>query len=118
MRRLQAEGAPIASTLPTSILGPLDPGLSEANHALRTFARDVVLLTTGCFSDHRRARPGGDAREADRAGAGSGPLHREHGEPDLGARSVTGSIEATGVRVRRVKMGGGVLRSEPGGSPT
>jgi nucleoside-diphosphate-sugar epimerase len=109
VRRLQADGAPIASTLPTSILGPLDPGLSEANHALRTFARDMVLLTSGCFSVI-------DVR--DLAAMHVKLIEREPGPGRFVASAANltweeigdGVDRATGVRVRRVKMGGGLLR--------
>jgi nucleoside-diphosphate-sugar epimerase len=48
-RRLQAEGAPIAITYPVGVVGPEDPGLSEANHALWTFVHDVTIHTSSGF---------------------------------------------------------------------
>jgi nucleoside-diphosphate-sugar epimerase len=41
VRRLQEEGAPIRISYPCGILGPDDPGLSDANHALRNFFREL-----------------------------------------------------------------------------
>lgn len=37
VRRLQEEGAPIRVSYPSGIIGPDDPGLSDANHAVYTF---------------------------------------------------------------------------------
>ncbi len=109
VRRLQAEGAPIATTLPTSILGPLDPGLSGANYALRTFARDVVLLTTGCFSlvDVRDLA----AMHVKLIEKEPGPGCYVASAADLTWTQIADGIDAaTGSRVRRVKIGGGALR--------
>ncbi|MCG8588462.1 MAG: SDR family NAD(P)-dependent oxidoreductase [Proteobacteria bacterium] len=49
VRRWQEEGAPIRTTYPTGIVGPDDPGLSEANHAVRTFLRDTMVMTSSGF---------------------------------------------------------------------
>jgi dihydroflavonol-4-reductase len=46
VRALQAEGAPIYTTYPGSIMGPDDPGLSEAMIGLRTFLNTGLLLET------------------------------------------------------------------------
>jgi nucleoside-diphosphate-sugar epimerase len=49
VRRLQAEGAPIRVSYPAGIIGPDDPGLSDANHAIYTFFRDVGVVTSSGF---------------------------------------------------------------------
>jgi len=49
VRRLQDDGAPIRTTYPAGVIGPDDPGLSESNHALRTFLKDTLLRTSGGF---------------------------------------------------------------------
>ena len=49
VRGLQEQGAPISITYPSGVIGPDDPGLSESNHALRTFVRDVFVFTSGGF---------------------------------------------------------------------
>jgi nucleoside-diphosphate-sugar epimerase len=46
VRELQDEGAPIYTTYPGSIMGPDDPGLSEAMIGLRTFLNTGLLLET------------------------------------------------------------------------
>ena len=49
VRRLQDDGARIATTYPAAVLGPDDPGLSESNHALRSMARDLFIATSTGF---------------------------------------------------------------------
>ena len=46
VRKLQDKGAPIYTTYPGSIMGPDDPGLSEAMVGLRTFLKTRLLLET------------------------------------------------------------------------
>ncbi|MDG2048059.1 MAG: NAD-dependent epimerase/dehydratase family protein [Halioglobus sp.] len=46
VRDLQDKGAPIYTTYPGSIMGPDDPGLSEAMVGLRTFLKTRLLLET------------------------------------------------------------------------
>jgi dihydroflavonol-4-reductase len=46
VRDLQDEGAPIYTTYPGSIMGPNDPGMSEAMIGLRTFLKTRLLLDT------------------------------------------------------------------------
>ncbi len=45
VRALQESGAPILIGYPTGVVGPDDPGFSEANHGVRASVRDVALLT-------------------------------------------------------------------------
>jgi len=109
VRELQDEGAPIAISYPTSVLGPLDPGLSEANHALRTFARDVVLLTSGIFSviDVRDLA----AMHVRLLEQEPGPGRYVANGGDLSWLEIAESLDAvTGAQVRRVKIGGAPLR--------
>lgn len=49
VRGLQARGAPIAVSYPAGIIGPDDPGLSDANHAVYTFFRDTGVVTSSGF---------------------------------------------------------------------
>jgi len=46
VRELQDKGAPIYTTYPGSIVGPDDPGMSEAMIGLRTFLNSGLLLDT------------------------------------------------------------------------
>ena len=46
VRDLEREGAPIRSTYPPGVFGPDDPGLSEGNHAIRAFLRDLMVITS------------------------------------------------------------------------
>jgi dihydroflavonol-4-reductase len=46
VRGLQAKGAQVYTTYPGSIMGPDDPGLSEAMVGLRTTLDDVFVITT------------------------------------------------------------------------
>ena len=49
IRRLQQAGAPIRASYPTGIVGPDDPGLSDANHALYTFFKEMGVNTSSGF---------------------------------------------------------------------
>lgn len=49
IRKLQDEGAPIRSSYPTGIIGPEDPALSDANHAVYTFFVESGIDTSGFF---------------------------------------------------------------------
>jgi nucleoside-diphosphate-sugar epimerase len=48
-RGLQDAGAPISITYPSAVIGPDDPGLSEANRGVLAMARDLFVITTGGF---------------------------------------------------------------------
>jgi dihydroflavonol-4-reductase len=109
VRRLQEAGAPIRSVYPTGVIGPDDPGLSEANHALRTFVRDVVLLTSAGFQavDVRDVA----AVLARLALEGEGAARYVAGGPYLSWLELADAIDAvTGVRVRRVRVPGSLVR--------
>jgi len=45
LRTLQDRGAPIRITYPGGVIGPDDPGLSAANHAVLTVFRDTAVVT-------------------------------------------------------------------------
>lgn len=49
VRRLQDEGASIRVSYPTGIVGPDDPGLSDANQALYTFFKQTGVNTSSGF---------------------------------------------------------------------
>lgn len=49
VRELQAQGAPIRISYPTGIIGPDDPGMSDANHAVYSWFRDIGLITSSGF---------------------------------------------------------------------
>jgi nucleoside-diphosphate-sugar epimerase len=48
-RQLQAEGAPVAISYPAGIIGPDDPGMSDANHAVYSWYRDTGVVTSSGF---------------------------------------------------------------------
>ncbi|MET0591176.1 MAG: NAD-dependent epimerase/dehydratase family protein, partial [Polyangiaceae bacterium] len=47
VRGLQGTGAPIRSTYPSAVVGPDDPGLSEANRGVLAFCATPVVTDTG-----------------------------------------------------------------------
>ncbi|MCA9506059.1 MAG: NAD-dependent epimerase/dehydratase family protein [Spirochaetaceae bacterium] len=49
IRALQEEGAPIRVSYPTGIVGPDDPGLSDANQAVYTFFKQTGVTTSSGF---------------------------------------------------------------------
>jgi len=49
VRKLQAEGAPIRISYPAGIIGPDDPGLSDGNHTIYTWFRDLGVVTSSGF---------------------------------------------------------------------
>ena len=46
---LQQAGAPIRSIYPPGVVGPTDPGMSEANHAVQVFLKDPMIDTSSGF---------------------------------------------------------------------
>jgi nucleoside-diphosphate-sugar epimerase len=49
VRELQAQGAPIRISYPAGILGPDDPGMSDANHAVYSWFKDTGIVTSSGF---------------------------------------------------------------------
>jgi nucleoside-diphosphate-sugar epimerase len=49
VRELQAKGAPIRISYPAGILGPDDPGMSDANHAVYSWFKDTGVVTSSGF---------------------------------------------------------------------
>jgi dihydroflavonol-4-reductase len=49
VRTLQDRGAPIRLSYPAGIVGPDDPGMSDANHAVYTWFADLGVITTSGF---------------------------------------------------------------------
>lgn len=49
VRRMQEAGAPIRVSYPTGIIGPDDPGLSDANQAIYTFFKQTGVNTSSGF---------------------------------------------------------------------
>jgi nucleoside-diphosphate-sugar epimerase len=49
VRRLQDGGAPIRLSYPAGIVGPDDPGMSDANHAVYTWFADTGVVTSSGF---------------------------------------------------------------------
>lgn len=108
VRELQAEGAPVHSVYPTGVLGPDDPGLSEANHALRTFVHWVVLLTSAGFQliDVRDV-----AAILARLVERPGPGRWIAGGHFLSWRELADALDGvTGARVRRLRAPGVLVR--------
>ncbi len=49
IRRMQSAGASIRASYPTGIIGPDDPGMTDANHAVYSFFKDTGLTTSSGF---------------------------------------------------------------------
>jgi len=49
VRELQAQGAPVRISYPAGILGPDDPGMSDANHAVYSWFADTGVITSSGF---------------------------------------------------------------------
>lgn len=108
-RSLQAEGAPVHVVYPSMIMGPDDPGLSESMHALRTFCRDVVLLTTSGVQpvDVRDV-----ARVVERLVERPGQGRWIAAGRNLSWAEVADTIDSvTGTRVRRFRISGRLVRA-------
>lgn len=110
VRDLQARGAPIRCVYPCAVLGPDDPGLSEGNHTLRVFLRDLMVVTSSGFSIV-------DARDLALVLAALVEADAARGRYVIGghylpwAELVALMDELTGRRVRRVRVPGPLLRA-------
>jgi nucleoside-diphosphate-sugar epimerase len=49
VRQLQDQGAPIRISYPAGIVGPDDPGMSDANHAVYSWFKDTGVVTSSGF---------------------------------------------------------------------
>lgn len=110
VRRWQDEGAPIHITYPTAVIGPEDPGLSESNHAVRTFLKDTMVMTSSGFQlvdvrDLARIH----AKLVTRTGSPGRHLAAGH---YFSWRELADLIdEITGLRVGRLPAPGALLRA-------
>lgn len=107
---LQARGAPVAISYPAGIIGPDDPGLSDANHAVYTFFRDTGVVTSGGFQvvDVRDVA----ALHARLVEIEPGPHRFAAAGPMLPWAEVYALLDRiTGVRVRRFPVPGALLRA-------
>ena len=109
-RGLLEQGAPLRITYPGGVVGPDDPGLSEMNHTLVIFLRDLMAMTSSGLSLV-------DVRDLARVHAalalGKAPPGRYFvGGPYLAWREVADLLDRlTGQKVRRYRIPGGVLRA-------
>ena len=112
-RGLQSEGAPVRISYPAGIIGPDDPEMSDANHAVYTFFRDTGVVTTGGFQVvdvrdvaalHLRLVELPHGPEPPRRYPAAGPM--------LPWAAVYELLDAlTGTRVRRIRVPGAVMRA-------
>jgi nucleoside-diphosphate-sugar epimerase len=109
-RELQAQGAPIRLSYPCGIVGPDDPGMSGANHAVYSFYVDAGIVTSAGFQIV-------DVRDV-------AALHVKLIELEGGAHGYSAAGEMlpwaelydlldglTGTRIRRFTVPGGLLRT-------
>ncbi len=110
LRELQEAGAPIHSTYPTAVLGPDDPGLSEGNHTLYTFLRQLFMITSSGFQlvDVRDVA----ALHVALLERGEGPGRWVATAPMQSWAELGEAIERlTGRRLRTARVPGGLLRA-------
>jgi nucleoside-diphosphate-sugar epimerase len=109
VRELQQRGAAIRSVYPCAVLGPDDPGLSEGNHTLRAFLRDLMVITSSGFSvvDVRDLAQVLALLVEPAHGAGRFVIGGHY----LAWVDMVAAMDAlTGRRVRRVRISGPLLR--------
>jgi dihydroflavonol-4-reductase len=110
VRSLQARGAPIRTTYPAGVIGPDDPGLSEANRGLLAFFRGAAVVTDSGLQMI-------DVRDVAQA-----HLRLLDSEPAPGRHLLTGHFvpwaelvdlfsEITGKKLLRLPIPGAVLRA-------
>ncbi len=110
VRSLQDEGAPIRVSYPAGIIGPDDPELSDANHAVYTFFRDLGVVTSNGFQvvDVRDVA----ALHAKLLELPPGPHRYPAAGPILRWAEVYELLDAiTGTRVRRIRVPGALMRA-------
>jgi nucleoside-diphosphate-sugar epimerase len=110
VRALLEDGARIRISYPPGVIGPDDPGLSEANHAVRAFLKDTMVLTSSGFCTvDVRDLASIHARLVDEATPPGRYLIPGH---DLSWRDMIALMDRlTGRRVRRVAIPGPLLRA-------
>jgi len=110
VRRLQARGAPIRVSYPCGILGPDDPGLSEANHMLYSFYADTFVVTSAGYQVlDVRDLAAVHVKLLERPG---GPCGYMVGGELLSWRELGDRIDAlTGAPMRRLILPGPLLRA-------
>jgi nucleoside-diphosphate-sugar epimerase len=110
VRELERKGAPIRSSYPPAVIGPDDPGLSEGNHMIRAFLRDLMVITSSGLSLL-------DVRDLARVHASLVDPQAEDGRYLIPGRFLTWAetvalMDAvTGRRVRRFRVPGPLLRA-------
>jgi len=109
VRGLQSQGAPIKSSYPPGVIGPDDPAISPANHAVQAFLKDLMVLTsTGfCIVDVRDLAAI-HARLVDPETPPGRYLVPGHYLPWRDTVAMMDRV--TGRRVRRVPVAGALLR--------
>jgi len=110
VRRFQAGGAPIRVSYPTGIIGPDDPEMSDANHALYSWYVDTGIDTSGFFqiTDVRDLA----ALHLRQLELPEGAHRHVAAGPRLTWRETYELLdELTGGRVRRIPINGRVLRA-------
>ena len=110
VRSLQATGAPIRSTYPAGVIGPDDPGLSEANRGVLAFFRDASVVTdTGIQMVDVRDVATAHLRLLE---APTGPGRHLLGGHFLPWGSLVDLLEEiTGRKLRRIPVPGAVMRA-------
>ncbi len=113
VRGLQDEGAPIRISYPAGIIGPDDPELSGANHAVYSFFRDTGVVTSGGFQVVDVRDVAALHAKLLELPAGPGPPRRYPAAgPLLPWAEVYETLDAiTGGRVRRIRVPGAVMRA-------
>jgi nucleoside-diphosphate-sugar epimerase len=109
VRGLQTQGAPVCISYPAGIIGPDDPGLSDANHAVYTFFRDTGVVTSNGFQvvDVRDVA----ALHVKLLELAPGPKRYAAAGPMLRWAEVYDLLDRiTGARVRRLRVPGAVMR--------
>jgi nucleoside-diphosphate-sugar epimerase len=108
-RKLQEAGAPVRTVYPPGVIGPDDPGLSEGNHTVRAFLRQLMADTDGGFEvvDVRDLAAVIAALVAPSAAPGRYVVSGSY----LPWREAIALMdELTGTHVRRVRIDGRLLR--------
>jgi nucleoside-diphosphate-sugar epimerase len=109
VRELERQGAPIRASYPPAVIGPDDPGLSEGNHMIRAFLRDLMVITSSGLSLL-------DVRDLAHAHARMLDPEADNGRYVIPGRflswaeTVALMDEVTGRRVRRFRVPGPLLR--------